>query len=51
MGGLRIAENSTAVLINPERAKLIKEEQRVAPEPPSPPEPDLKPIEDEKGVL
>ena len=51
MGGLRIAEKSTAVLINPEMAKLIKEEQRVAPEPPTPPEPDPKPIEGERSVV
>ena len=51
MGGLRIVEESTAVLINPERAKLIKEEQRVEPKPPTPPEPYPKPIGDETGVV
>ena len=51
MGGLRIVEGSTAVLINPEMAKLIKEEQPVEPEPLTPPEPDLKPKSDSTGVV
>ena len=51
IGGLRIVEDSPAVLINPEMAKLIKEEQRVEPEPPTPPEPDLKPVDDETGIV
>ena len=36
MGGLRIVEGSTAVLINPEMAKLLKEEQRREPKPQHP---------------
>ena len=51
MGGLRIVEDSTAVLINPEMAKLLKDAQQEKPEPPTPPEPDPKPIDRERGVV
>ncbi len=51
IGGLRIVEDSPAVLINPERAKLIKEEQRTAPDPPIPPEPDQEATDGETGVV
>ena len=51
MGGLRIAEDSTAVLINPEMAKLIKEEQRVELKPPAPPKPDPKPKGGLTGIV
>ena len=50
MGGLRIVEDSTAVLINPEMAKLIKEEQPVAPAPPTPSEPYPKPKSPSIGI-
>lgn len=36
IGGLRIAEGGTAVLINPELARLIKQEEPVPPDPPEP---------------
>ena len=49
IGGLRIVEDSPAVLINPEMAKLIKEEQRTAPDPPTPPDP--KPVDDGTDVV
>ena len=51
IGGLRIVEGSTAVLINPEMAKLIKEEQGVKPQPPTPPEPDQGTTEGKRGVV
>ena len=51
IGGLRIVEDSTAVLINPEMAKLIKEEQSAAPDPPTPPEPDPKLVDDATDVI
>ena len=46
IGGLRIVEGSTGVLINPEMAKLIKEEQPDPVKPPTPkPGPDPEPID------
>ena len=51
IGGLRIVEGSAAVLINPEMAKLIKDEQGVEPQPPTPPEPDQDTTEGKRGVV
>jgi hypothetical protein len=46
IGGIRVVEGSTAVLINPERAKPIKEEQPDPVKPPTPkPGPDPEPID------
>ena len=46
ISGLRIIQESTAVLINPELAKLIKQEQ---PAPPDTPEPDADPKSTDNG--
>ncbi len=46
MGGLRIVEDSTAVLINPEMAKLLKEAEEEKPTPSTPPEPKPAPSTD-----
>ncbi len=51
IGGLRIAEESTAVLINPEMAKLLKEAQEEKQVPPTPPEPDQKAIGGSTGIV
>ena len=51
IGGLRIVKGTTAVLINPDMAKLIKEEQQAAPEPPTPPQPDPKPVDGTTGLV
>ena len=52
MGGLRIVEDSTAVLINPEMSKIdSRKHNREKPEPPTPPELDPKPIDRERGVV
>ena len=51
IGGLRIAEESTAVLINPEMAKLLKEAQEEKQVPPTPPEPDQKATGGSTGIV
>ncbi|RKU36700.1 hypothetical protein C6496_12300 [Candidatus Poribacteria bacterium] len=51
MSGLRIAEESTAVLINPEMAKLLKEAQQEKQVPPTPPEPDQKATDGSTGIV
>ncbi|RKU21438.1 hypothetical protein C6500_06685 [Candidatus Poribacteria bacterium] len=54
IGGLRVVEDSTAVLINPERAKLIKEEkekQKKSDAPESAPDTEKQPKDDSSGVV
>ena len=50
IGGLRIEKGTTAVLINPELARLLKEEAE-EPEPPTPPDPDPKTTAESTGVV
>ncbi len=49
--GLRIAEESTVVLINPEMAKLLKEEQSAEPQPLTPPEPNEETTDGQTDVV
>ena len=51
IGGLRIVEDSTAVLINPEMAKLLKEAQREKSDPPTPSKLDPKTTGGSRGVV
>ena len=53
IGGLRIVEDSTAVLINPEMAKLLKEAQQEKSDPSDPPEIDTDPktTDGSRGVV
>ena len=52
IGGLRIVKGSTAVLINPEFAKLLKEEEeKQEKQDPPKPKPDPKPIDGSTDVI